>query len=81
MNVLNHSRNFANYDNNAIPRKKKQHQDILIYFSALCKTNFSMKEVSLVKKKITKMKIITKKGKGEPRMESIDTNLIGQLEN
>ena len=40
-----------------------------------------MKEVSLVKKKITKMKIITKKGKGESRMESIDTNLIGQLEN
>lgn len=39
-----------------------------------------MKEVSLVKKKITKMKIITKKGKGEPRMESIDTNLIDQLE-
>ena len=37
-----------------------------------------MKEVSLVKKKITKMKI-TKKGKGEPRMES--TNLIDQLEN
>ena len=40
-----------------------------------------MKEVSLVKKKITKMKIITKKGKGQPRMERIDTNLIGQLEN
>lgn len=38
-----------------------------------------MKEVSLVKKKITKMKIITKKGKGEPRMQS--TNLIDQLEN
>ena len=40
-----------------------------------------MKEVSLVKKKITRMKIITKKGKGEPRMGSIDTNLIDQLEN
>lgn len=81
MNVLNHSRNFANYDNNAIPRKKQTTPRYFDLFSALCKTNFSMKEVSLVKKKIIKMKIITKKGKGEPRMESIDTNLIDQLEN